>query len=50
MHARWTLAPGLVFLFYVTSRFEDVLLQGRRVRADVPEWLKARLPKGSGLY
>lgn len=39
----------LLFLPYVPSRFEDFLLDGRRVRADVHEWLKARLPKGSRL-
>lgn len=39
----------LLFLPYVPSRFEDFLLQGRAVRADVHAWLKARLPKGSRL-
>lgn len=39
----------LLFLPYVPSRFEDFLLQGREVRADVHAWLKARLPKGSRL-
>ncbi len=37
----------LVYLPYVPSRFEDFLLEGRRIRADVHEWLAARLPKGS---
>lgn len=39
----------LVYLPYVPSRFEDFLLQGRPIRADVHEWLAARLPKGSRL-
>ena len=39
----------LVYLPYVPSRFEDFLLEGRNVRADVHEWLAARLPKGSRL-
>lgn len=39
----------LLYLPYVPSRFEDFLLQGRRIRADVHEWLAARLPKGSRL-
>ena len=39
----------LVYLPYVPSRFEDFLLDGRNVRADVHEWLAARLPKGSRL-
>ena len=34
---------------YVPSRFEDFLLEGRHIRADVREWLTARLPKGSRL-
>ena len=37
----------LVYLPYVPSRYEDFLLRGRNVRADVHEWLSARLPKGS---
>jgi hypothetical protein len=37
-------------LFDVTpSRFEDFLLVGRNIRADVHEWLAARLPRGSRL-
>ena len=40
---------ALVYLPYVPSRFEDFLLEGRNVRADVHEWLAARLPKGSRL-
>lgn len=39
----------LVYLPYVPSRFEDFLLEGRNVRADVHEWLASRLPKGSRL-
>lgn len=39
----------LLYLPYVPSRWEDFLLEGRHVRADVHEWLAARLPKGSRL-
>ena len=39
----------LVYLPYVPSRFESFLLEGRHIRADVHEWLAARLPKGSRL-
>jgi hypothetical protein len=39
----------LVFLPYVPNRFEDFLLDGRNIRADVHQWLAARLPKGSRL-
>lgn len=39
----------LLFLPYVPSRYEDFLLKGRNIRADVHEWLAARLPKGSRL-
>lgn len=39
----------LLYLPYVPSRFEDFLLQGRHIRADVHEWLASRLPKGSRL-
>ena len=39
----------LVYLPYVPSRFENFLLEGRNIRADVHEWLAARLPKGSRL-
>jgi hypothetical protein len=39
----------LVYLPYVPSRWEDFLLEGRNVRADVHEWLASRLPKGSRL-
>jgi hypothetical protein len=40
---------ALVYLPYVPSRFEDFLLEGRHIRADVHEWLATRLPKGSRL-
>ena len=39
----------LMFLPYVPSRFEDFLLAGRNIRADVHDWLAARLPKTSRL-
>jgi len=39
----------LVYLPYVPSRFESFLLEGRTIRADVHEWLAARLPKESRL-
>jgi len=39
----------LVYLPYVPSRFEDFLLAGRSIRADVHDWLAARLPKESRL-
>ena len=39
----------LVYLPYVPSRFENFLLEGRNIRADVHEWLAKRLPKGSRL-
>lgn len=39
----------LLYAPYVPSRFEDFLLQGRHIRADVHEWLASRLPKGSRL-
>ena len=37
----------LVYLPYVPSRFENFLLEGRSIRADVHGWLAARLPKSS---
>ena len=37
----------LLYLPYVPSRYEDFLLAGRHIRADVHDWLAARLPKGS---
>lgn len=40
----------LVYLPYVPSRYEAFLLEGRRIRADVHEWLAARLPKHSRLH
>jgi hypothetical protein len=39
----------LLFLPYVPNRFEDFLLASRNIRADVHEWLAARLPKHSRL-
>jgi 5-methylcytosine-specific restriction endonuclease McrA len=39
----------LRYLPYVPNRFESLLLDGRRIRADVNEWLAARLPKDSRL-
>ncbi|WKB50633.1 HNH endonuclease [Eleftheria terrae] len=42
-------AMPLLYLPYVPSRFEDFLLEGRHIRADVHEWLAARLPRGSRL-
>lgn len=40
---------SLLYLPYVPNRFEDFLLAGRRVRADVHEWLASRLPRTSRL-
>ncbi len=39
----------LLYLPYRPSLFESFLLRDRPIRADVHEWLKARLPKGSRL-
>jgi hypothetical protein len=39
----------LVYLPYVPSRFEAFLLEGRHIRADVHDWLAARLPRSSRL-
>lgn len=39
----------LVYLPYVPSVWEDFLLAGRNVRADVHVWLTARLPRNSRL-
>ncbi|KQY86236.1 MULTISPECIES: HNH endonuclease [Roseateles] len=39
----------LLFAPFVPSRFEDFILKGRYIRADVHDWLAARLPKGSRL-
>lgn len=39
----------LLLLPYRPSLFESFLMDGRHVRADVDEWLRARLPKGSRL-
>ena len=38
-----------LFAPFVPSRFEDFILKGRHIRADVHDWLTARLPKGSRL-
>lgn len=40
----------LLYLPYVPSRFEAFLLEGRKIRADVHDWLAARLPKHSRLH
>jgi hypothetical protein len=40
----------LLYLPYVPSRWEGFLLDGRRIRADVHDWLTARLPKHSRLH
>ena len=40
----------LLYLPYVPTRFEAFLLEGRRIRADVQDWLAARLPKHSRLH
>ncbi|MBQ0917007.1 HNH endonuclease [Hydrogenophaga aromaticivorans] len=40
----------LLYVPYVPSRFEDFLLQGRNIRADVHSWLAARLPAHSRLH
>ena len=39
----------LYYLPYVPSRWEGFLLEGRNIRADVHEWLAARLPPNSRL-
>lgn len=39
----------LVYLPYTPSLYESFLLKGRGIRADVHEWLRERLPKGSRL-
>lgn len=39
----------LVYLPYVPSKYEDFLLAGRNIRADVHQWLAAKLPKHSRL-
>jgi hypothetical protein len=40
----------LLYLPYAPSRYEAFLLEGRRIRADVHEWLAARLPRYSRLH
>jgi 5-methylcytosine-specific restriction endonuclease McrA len=37
----------LLYLPYTPSRFEDFLLVGRNIRADVHDWLAARLQRES---
>jgi HNH endonuclease len=39
----------LLYLPYTPSRFEDFLLLGRNIRADVHAWLATRLPRNSRL-
>lgn len=39
----------LLYVPYVPSVWEDFILRGRNIRADVQEWLVARLPKESRL-
>lgn len=39
----------LLYLPYVPSRVEDFILKSRNIRADVHEWLAAKLPKHSRL-
>ncbi|WP_298705663.1 HNH endonuclease [uncultured Variovorax sp.] len=39
----------LIYLPYVPSLWEDFLLEGRNIRADVHIWLASRLPKDSRL-
>lgn len=39
----------LLYLPYTPSVYEDFILCGRNVRADVREWLAAKLPKNSRL-
>lgn len=43
-------AMPLLYLPYAPSRFESFLLEGRHIRADVHDWLAARLPKHSRLH
>jgi 5-methylcytosine-specific restriction endonuclease McrA len=40
----------LLYLPYVPTRHEAFLLEGRRIRADVHQWLAARLPRHSRLH
>ena len=39
----------LLYVPYVPSRHEDFILQSRNLRADVHDWLAAKLPKNSRL-
>lgn len=40
----------LLYMPYVPSRVEDFILKGRNIRADVHEWLAAKLPRHSRLH
>lgn len=40
----------LVYLPYVPSLHEDFILAGRNIRADVHDWLAARVPRHSRLH
>lgn len=40
----------MLFAPYKPCVYEDFILAGRNVRADVHEWLAARVPKGSRLH
>jgi len=37
------------YLPYVPSLYEDMILRGRHIRADVHAWLASKLPKNSRL-
>jgi hypothetical protein len=43
-------AMPLLYLPYIPSRWEAFLLDGRRIRGDVHDWLAARLPRHSRLH
>ena len=40
----------MLFMPYVPSRWEGFILSERNVRADVHEWLAAKVPKGSRIH
>lgn len=48
---RYPHEAGMTLLYapYVPSLYEDFILSSRHIRADVMEWLRARVPKGSRL-
>jgi 5-methylcytosine-specific restriction endonuclease McrA len=48
-HTMEELGWQLVYLPFVPNRWEDMILRGRNIRADVHEFLSSRLPKGSRL-